>query len=151
MVLVNLLFRISFSKNGNRCFMEMDEVMETDPGETLPEETFEETSSSEMETQEAAESETAAEESTVSESEEVEEAETLETETAETDTVPLAELLTVYGLETADTSETLDTDAVVQAIEKQTEVVHNGFIGVCVGLGLLVGMVFVQGFRLRRV
>ncbi len=44
-----------------------------------------------------------------------------------------------------------DSEAIVLAINQQTEVIQNGDIAVCIALGLLVGVVFVHGFRLRRI
>lgn len=44
-----------------------------------------------------------------------------------------------------------DVDAIVLAINQQTETIQNGNISICVALGLLLGVVFIQGFRLRRV
>lgn len=52
---------------------------------------------------------------------------------------------------TAFSSSTEDTDAVVQAVDEQTNVLRSGFFAVVLLLGIIVGLLFVHGFRLRRV
>lgn len=52
---------------------------------------------------------------------------------------------------TAFSSSTEDTDAVVQAVDEQTNVQRSGFFAVVLLLGIIVGLLFVHGFRLRRV
>lgn len=44
-----------------------------------------------------------------------------------------------------------DTEAIVLAINQQTEIIKHGNAAICAVLGLLIGIVFVQGFRLKRV
>ena len=44
-----------------------------------------------------------------------------------------------------------DTAAVVEAIETQTSYICNGFAAVSFLLGVMIGMLFVYGFRIRRV
>ena len=44
-----------------------------------------------------------------------------------------------------------DMEAVVLAINEQTEVIQKGDAAICAALGLLVGILLIQGFRLRRV
>ena len=44
-----------------------------------------------------------------------------------------------------------NVEAIVLAINEQTEEIQRGNIAICLGLGLLVGAVFMHGFRIRRV
>lgn len=48
-------------------------------------------------------------------------------------------------------SEAPDTEAIVQAIEKQDEILTAGFACTCFLLGMLAGAMIIAGFRLRRV
>ena len=48
-------------------------------------------------------------------------------------------------------SEQLDTESIVQAIEKQDEILIAGFACTCFMLGVLAGAMIIAGFRLRRV
>lgn len=47
--------------------------------------------------------------------------------------------------------EPADTESVLQAVEKQSEIMTAGFTCTCFMLGLLAGAVLIAGFRLRRV
>lgn len=47
--------------------------------------------------------------------------------------------------------EQLDTESIVQAIEKQDEILTAGFACTCFMLGVLAGAMIIAGFRLRRV
>lgn len=47
--------------------------------------------------------------------------------------------------------EPADTESVVQAVEKQSDIMTAGFTCTCFMLGLLAGAVLIAGFRLRRV
>lgn len=44
-----------------------------------------------------------------------------------------------------------DTVLIVEALEYQTEVIHGGFLGLSFLLGLVIGILLIHGFRLRRV
>lgn len=118
------------------------EAEETAPVETSPEEASEETLSSETESEAA---ETVPAETTP---EETSEESPEETESLEGEVIPF-----YTYMESDETEETAvaDTAAIVQAINQQTEIIHNGFVGLGIGVGLIAGIVFVQGFRLRRV
>lgn len=48
-------------------------------------------------------------------------------------------------------SEQFDTESIVQAIEKQDEILTAGFACTCFMLGILAGAMIIAGFRLRRV
>lgn len=48
-------------------------------------------------------------------------------------------------------SEQFDTESIVQAIEKQDEILTAGFACTCFMLGVLAGAMIIAGFRLRRV
>lgn len=76
------------------------------------------------------------------------------------DPLPPSEIVTISGNAiifpeeydlTAFSSSTEDTDAVVQAVDEQTNVLRSGFFAVVLLLGIIVGLLFVHGFRLRRV
>lgn len=117
--------------------MELEtELTETAPAEDVPEEIVP------VETESG--SETAPEETEEASEESTTEAET-ESETMENETIPFS----VY-MEN-ETAEIADTEAIVEAIERQTEVITYGFTGISIGVGLIAGAVVVQGFRLRRV
>lgn len=45
----------------------------------------------------------------------------------------------------------LDTESIVQAIEKQSDIMTAGFTCTCFMLGILAGALVITGFRLRRV
>lgn len=47
--------------------------------------------------------------------------------------------------------EQLDTESIVQAIEKQDDILTAGFACTCFMLGMLAGAMIIAGFRLRRV
>lgn len=47
--------------------------------------------------------------------------------------------------------EPADTESIVQAVEKQSDIMTAGFTCTCFMLGLLAGAVLIAGFRLRRV
>lgn len=47
--------------------------------------------------------------------------------------------------------EPADTESIVQAVEKQTDVMTAGFTCTCFMLGVLAGALVIAGFRLRRV
>lgn len=47
--------------------------------------------------------------------------------------------------------EPADTESIVQAVERQTEVMTAGFTCTCFMLGILAGALVIAGFRLRRV
>lgn len=47
--------------------------------------------------------------------------------------------------------EQLDTESIVQAIEKQDDILAAGFACTCFMLGVLAGAMIIAGFRLRRV
>ena len=130
-------------------FETVTEAAPSAPAETVPEETSGGTAPPEEASEETSFDETEPEESSAAETlaEETEE----ETETDEESTVSWKEILASYESETAETSGYADTDAVVAAIEHQTEVIHEDFCGIAMGVGLLLGVVFVQGFRFRRV
>ena len=73
---------------------------------------------------------------------------------AGTETVPETSGAEGYGYITTG----YDSGTVTEALDIQTEVIHEqtaaikaGFAGVCVLLGFLIGVVFIQGIRLRRV
>lgn len=55
-----------------------------------------------------------------------------------------------YDLSTLG-GEPADTESIVQAVEKQSEIMTAGFTCTCFMLGLLAGAVLIAGFRLRRV
>lgn len=55
-----------------------------------------------------------------------------------------------YDLSTLG-GEPADTESIVQAVEKQTEVMTAGFTCTCFMLGVLAGALVITGFRLRRV
>ena len=44
-----------------------------------------------------------------------------------------------------------DMEALVLSINQQTEVIKRGDAAICAGLGILIGILFIQGFRLRRI
>ena len=116
---------------------------ETAPVETEPREASEETLPAETESEnaETAPAETEQEESS-------EESET-EMESLEGEEIPFYSYMELS--ETEEVTEVTDTEAIVQAINQQTEVIHEGFSGLGIGVGLLVGITLVQGFRLRRI
>lgn len=47
--------------------------------------------------------------------------------------------------------EPADTESIVQAVERQSDIMTAGFTCTCFMLGLLAGAVLIAGFRLRRV
>lgn len=55
-----------------------------------------------------------------------------------------------YDLSTLG-GEPADTESIVQAVEKQSDIMTAGFTCTCFMLGLLAGAVLIAGFRLRRV
>lgn len=55
-----------------------------------------------------------------------------------------------YDLSTLG-GEPADTGSIVQAVEKQSDIMTAGFTCTCFMLGLLAGAVLIAGFRLRRV
>lgn len=55
-----------------------------------------------------------------------------------------------YDLSTLG-GEPADTGSIVQAVERQSEIMTAGFTCTCFMLGLLAGAVLIAGFRLRRV
>lgn len=44
-----------------------------------------------------------------------------------------------------------DTEALILSINQQTEVIQKGDAAICAGLGILIGILLIQGFRLRRI
>lgn len=44
-----------------------------------------------------------------------------------------------------------DTEALILSIDQQTEVIQKGDAAICAGLGILIGILLIQGFRLRRI
>lgn len=111
-----------------------DEPETTEPeSETLTEDEKTETSSEELETETESDPE-----------EETEEAAAFSEEETETTT----EQLLVSDLQQIDAA---DAEAIVLAINEQTTEIQRGNIAVCLALGLLVGITFIQGFRLRRI
>lgn len=114
---------------------------ETAPVETEPGEASEETLPAETESENA---ETAPAETGQEESE-------TEMESLEGEEIPFYSYMYLESSETEEVTEVTDTEAIVQAINQQTEVIHEGFSGLGIGVGLLVGITLVQGFRLRRI
>ena len=55
-----------------------------------------------------------------------------------------------YDLATLGT-EPADTASIVQAVERQTDIMTAGFTCTCFMLGVLAGALVIAGFRLRRV
>lgn len=55
-----------------------------------------------------------------------------------------------YDLSTLG-GEPADTESIVQAVEKQSDIMTAGFTCTCFMLGVLAGAVLIAGFRLRRV
>lgn len=51
----------------------------------------------------------------------------------------------------ADMMSGADTEALILSINQQTEVIQKGDAAICAGLGILIGILFIQGFRLRRI
>lgn len=51
----------------------------------------------------------------------------------------------------ADMMSAADTEALILSINQQTEVIQKGDAAICAGLGILIGILFIQGFRLRRI
>lgn len=139
----------------------LETVSEEPVRESLPGETEPETAGSE---QTEAASETQTESETVTETSETESPEETETE-AETETHELPVSVsgnTVifpegYGYITAgysagDPGSVVEAlDAQTKAVEAQTEAMREGFIAICFLLGAILGILLVQGFRLRRV
>ncbi len=119
------------------------ETPETVPAETEPEEAFEETT--------PAETETAGESSTETEPEETFEESSGETETESLEGESIPFYTYMDSEESEESVNVTDTEAIVQAIDRQTAEIQKGNLALCIGIGLLVGIVFVQGFRLRRV
>lgn len=60
---------------------------------------------------------------------------------------------TVVAIREYDVSQIGDdnTEAIVLAIQEQTVEIQRGNTAICLGIGLLVGIVLLQGFRLRRI
>lgn len=114
---------------------DMDEEPETtEPeSETVTEENETETSSEELETETESDPET-----------ETDEDAALSGEETETTT----EELLIKDIEQIDAA---DAEAIVLAINEQTAEIQRGNVAICLALGLLVGAVFIHGFRLRRV
>lgn len=111
-----------------------DEPETTEPeSETLTEDEETETSLEELETETESDPE-----------EETEEAAAFSEEETETTT----EELLISDLQQIDAA---DAEAIVLAINEQTTEIQRGNIAVCLALGLLVGITFIQGFRLRRI
>lgn len=44
-----------------------------------------------------------------------------------------------------------NAETIVLAIQEQTVEIQRGNIGICLGIGLLVGIVLIHGFRLRKI
>ncbi len=134
--------------------MDMEEIIETAPEETTvessetePEDTSQEEASGETLSSET-ESEAAETAPVETTPEETSEESSEETESLEGEVIPFYTYMESDGTEE---SAVADTAAIVQAINQQTEIIHNGFVGLGIGVGLIVGIVFVQGFRLGRV
>ena len=129
------------------------EITETIPAETEPAETFEETvpAETEQETEETAPTETEPEETSVESSEEPEE-ESIE-ESLESEIMPFSEYMKLYELETSENATNLiqAIEMNTQALEKQTDVIQAGDIGIGLILGMILGVLLSHGFRLRRV
>lgn len=142
---------------------EQEEVItEPEPEESEPEKPEQE----ELETEpEEPEPETP-EEGTAEEPEETDaepedgtEEEAVETEEPEDETVSGNDLIVsgdvIVFPEDCDLSalggEPADTESIVQAVEKQSDIMTAGFTCTCFMLGILAGALVIAGFRLRRV
>ena len=120
---------------------------ETTVEETTPEETVS-VSEDEPETTEP-ESETITEENeTETCSEELETGTDEEVTSSEEETETITEAFLIKDIEQIDAA---DAEAIVLAINEQTAEIQRGNVAICLALGLLVGAVFIHGFRLRRV
>lgn len=51
----------------------------------------------------------------------------------------------------ADMMSGADAEALILSINQQTEVIQKGDAAICAGLGILIGILLIQGFRLRRI
>ena len=120
------------------------EELEADPEESLEEETGEE-----QPEEDADESEEDLEEEAAEEDPEEEPVE--DPETVSGNDIVISGDVVVFPEGYDPGSEQLDTESIVQAIEKQDEILIAGSACTCFMLGVLAGAMIIAGFRLRRV
>lgn len=111
--------------------------------ETTPEETVSEVDEEPATTE--PESETLTDETETESDPETETEE--EAASSEEETETITEEILINDLEQIDAA---DVEAIVLAINEQTVEIQQGNIAILFALGLLVGIVLMQGFRLRR-
>lgn len=144
-------------------------ITEPEPEESEPEEPEQEeleTEQEELEPEPETPEEGTAEEQPEEEPEETDaepedgtEEEAVETEEPEDETVSGNDLIVsgdvIVFPEDCDLSalggEPADTGSIVQAVEKQSDIMTAGFTCTCFMLGILAGALVIAGFRLRRV
>lgn len=142
---------------------EPEETEPEEPGleetEVEPEELDQEESAEPEEDPEEEQPEDGADESGQDQEEEPEEESAAEEEEPDQETVSGNDLVVSgdvivfpeeYDLSTLG-GEPADTESIVQAVEKQSDIMTAGFTCTCFMLGLLAGAVLIAGFRLRRV